>query len=133
MPSHKPYMRFPAASPATEAAAVSNPFQDAIKASKYPVERKIKVLKAIINSIHEDGNVTFEGVYNYIQSVDVSYQPDEVKEAFDLLSGPLFVIKQEREGEYKLAMSMNELKERLWLLSKIFLESSNKSALPTKS
>lgn len=105
---------------------------EAFKASKYPVERKINILKVIINVIYSDGKVTFEDAYSYLHSVDSSYQEDEVREAFELLLQPLLVLKQEKEGEYKLAISRHELRERLWLLSQIFLGPSTERVLPTK-
>ena len=105
---------------------------DAIRASRYPLERRISVLKAITNRIRRDEKVTFEDVYHHLHSLDSSYQEDEVRDAFEFLSQPLNVIKQERDGKYVLALGKNELDERLWLLSRIFLQPSTQSVLPTK-
>ena len=129
-PSIRPYHRLSSTSQENN---LDNIMLDALKASKYPFERKINILKAIINGIRLNGKVTYKAVYDYLHSLDSSYQEDEVREAFEFLLQPLSVIRQKKEGEYKLAMSKNELKERLWLLSQIFLESSTKNALPTKS
>ena len=105
---------------------------DALKASKYPLERRISVLKAITNGIRRDGKITFEDVYRYLHSLDSSYQEDEVREAFEFLSQPLSVIKQEKDGKYVLALSKNELNDRLWVLSQIFLRRSTPGILPAK-
>lgn len=129
MPSIRPYHGFPSASQENNR---DDALHEALKASKYPLERKINILKAIINGLRQNGKVTYKDVYDYLHFLDGSYQENEIKEAFEFLSQPLYVIKQENDGEYKLAVSKNELKERLWLLSQIFLESSTKNALPTK-
>ena len=107
-----------------------NMMLEALKASKYPLERKIRILKTIIKGIGRDGKVRFEDVYDHLHALDESYQEDEIRDAFEFLSYPLLVIKQEENGRYVRAFSKNELNERLWLLSQVFLQASANSVLP---
>jgi hypothetical protein len=125
----RPYQKQPSASKESK---LEGMMLDALKASRYPLERRISVLKAIINGIRRDGKVTFEDVYRHLHSLDSSYQEDEVRDAFEFLSQPLLVIKQEKDGRYALALSKNELSERLWVLSQIFLRPPTQSILPAK-
>jgi len=128
-PSIQPNRRSPTAAPENNP---NNALLDAFKDSKYPIERRINILKTTINILSRDETVTCEDAYRYIHSRDASYQLDEVKDAFELLSQPLLVVKQEKDGEYKLAVSRHELRERLWVLSRIFLEPPREDILPTK-
>jgi hypothetical protein len=128
-PSIRPYPRLHSTSQRNNP---NDALLDALKASKYPIERKINILETIIKVINQDGKVTYRNVYDRLHLLDSSYQEDEVKDAFEFLARPLLVIKQEKEGEYKLALSTYELKETLWCLSKIFLEPSTKSVVSTK-
>lgn len=127
--STRPYRRFPLTS---QQGNLDGALLDALRASRYPLERKIGILRAIVSLIRLDGKVTFEGAYRYLCSLDGSYQEDEVRDAFELLLQPLLIIKQEKDGEYRFAMNRHELRERLWLLSQVFLESSTESSLPVK-
>jgi len=112
--------------------STDNIMLDALKASKYPSQRTFNILKEIVNGILREGKVTFEDVYHQLHSLDSSYQEDEVRNAFDILSQPLFVIKQEKKGSYVLALGKHELNERLWLLNKIFLQSSTERTFPSE-
>ena len=104
----------------------------AIKASEYSFGRKIKILKVVVDRLLADGKVKYTDMYAYLHSLDNSYQHDELRDALKLLSQPLLVIKQEKE-EYELAISKHELRERLWMLSQIFLEHTNESEFQTKT
>jgi len=105
---------------------------DKIEPSTKVFERKLNILKAIIDGIHRDGKVTYKDVYHHLHFLDSSYQENEVRDAFEFLSQPLLIIRQEKESEYKPTLSTDELKERIWLLAQLFLEPSIESVPLTK-
>ena len=120
------------ASRAARGGEVEGLMRDAVKASGLPLERKLRILRVIIDGFNLGGHVSFAGVLDYLRSVDGSFHEDEVKEAFEFLLRPPAVIREDGVGEYVLVVERNELRERLWLLSKLFLGSSSKNVLPTK-
>lgn len=118
---------------AARGGAVDGVMGDAVRSSGLPLERRIHVLRVIVDGFRLRGRVSFAGVLDYLRSVDGSFQEDEVREAFEFLLRAPAVIKEDGVGEYVLVVGRSELRERLWLLSKVFLGSSSKSVLPTKS
>ncbi|MDQ1279689.1 MAG: hypothetical protein QG670_951 [Thermoproteota archaeon] len=106
---------------------------DAVKASGLPLERRLRILRVIVDGFNLKETVSFTDVLNYLHSMDRSFLDDEVRDAFEFLLRPPAVIRDDGVREYVLVVGRNELRERLWLLSKVFLESSSRRVFPTKS
>lgn len=89
----------------------------AVEPSTKSFERQLWIAKEIIGGLKRKSKVSLKEVYHYLHFRDDTVTEQEVRDAFNLLTEPVHVLRAEEQETYSLASDTDSLRRKVWMLS----------------